>query len=219
MVRWEPYMKYSLFTARTPKACFENAVNKLIDNHIKEEIYNKQEFPWDNLRGWCHRKYSFGLFSDMIERSRAIATLWIHEAIRNEEIKPTDFEINRGKRYEKYYTMKRDSHAFTVANQVANQTLYTKCCLTNGFETTNKRVTEKTVSQLKRLLNDLSNSSIELVIENDNRGQVKTIWKKLQEERDGSHLTRKEFQALHKFVRKFFRDEFCFEPLTIAEIL
>ncbi len=219
LVRWEPYMKYSLFAARTPKACFKNAVNKLIDNHIKKEIYNKLEFPWDGLRGWCHRKYPNGLFMDTNERNRAIATLWIHEAIRNEEITPNDFEIERGKRYEKYYTMNKDSHAFSVAKRVFNQTLNTKCCLTDGFESTNKRLTEKTTNQLKGLLNGLSNSSVELIIDNGGSGQVKTIWKKLQEERDKSHLTRKEFQALHKYVRKFLRDEFSFETFTIEEIL
>ncbi len=219
MVRWEPFMKYGLFAARTPKACFENGVNKLVDNNIKEEMYNKLAAPWDGLRGWCHRKYSFGLFLDKIERSRAIAPLWINEAIRNEEITPTDFETERGKRYEKYYLMKKDSHAYTVAKRVANQIVQTKLLLTTGFESTNRRVTNKSVSQLKCLLNQLSNLSVNLMINEKSSGQMKTVWKKLQEEHDRSYLTRKEFQALYKFVRTFFREEFSFEPYTIAELL
>ncbi len=44
-VRGEPFMSYGLFTARTPKACFENGVHKLTDNYIKEEIYNALLVP------------------------------------------------------------------------------------------------------------------------------------------------------------------------------
>jgi len=219
MVRWEPFMKYGLFTARTPKACFENGVNKLVDNFIKEKIYNDIDVPWDGLRGWCHRKYSNGLFLDKIERSRAITPLWINEAIRNEEIKPTDFETDRGKRYEKYYLMDKESHAYDVTKRVANQIVQTKLMLTTGFDGTNRRVTDKSVSQLKCLLNQLSNSSVELISKDENSGKIKTVWKKLQEEQDRSHLTRKEFQALYKFVRAFFQEEFSFKPYTIAEIL
>ncbi len=174
-VRGEPFMSYGLFTARTPKACFENGVHKLTDNYIKEEIYNTFLVPWDGLRGWCHRNYSFGLFLDYIETTRAVAPLWINEAIRNVDLTPADFESERGKRFEKYYHMKPKSHAHEVAKHVSKQILQTKITLTTATDTTIKRMTDKSANQLKRLLTQLPNSTADLFAGNKNSRQVKTI--------------------------------------------
>ncbi len=218
MVRGEPFMHYGLFTARAPKASFENGVNKVTDRYIKEKIYNDLSVPWNDLRGWCHRKYSFGLFLDYIEPPRAVAPLWINEAIRNKEITPNDFKIERGKRFEKFYYIKPNSHAHEVVKRVSNQILCTRFTLTTGSELTMKQMIEKSVTQLKQLLNRLSNSTVELFTENRINGPVKTIWKKLQETNNKNYLTAKEYQMLQKHVQHFFREEFSFEPYTIAEI-
>jgi hypothetical protein len=218
MVRWEHFMKYGKYTARTPKDCFENGVNKKVENYLKKEIYNALGVPFNDLRGWCHREHPTGLFMDFKERCKALTPLWINEAIRNEEIRPTDFTVERGKRYEKYYMIEQNSHADTVAQKVANQIIQTKFSLFSGSGSTNKLTTIKSVNQLKQLLNQISNSSVELMIDG-NIKQKKTIWKKLQEENDRARLTTKEFNALQKFVRKFFRDEFSFNTFSIAEIL
>ena len=218
-VRSEHFMKYGLYTTRTPKASLENGVNKLIDNIIKEEIYNAQLVPWDGLRGWCHRRYPFGLFLDNIETPRAITPIWVNEVIRNEEITPTDFETERGKRYELYYLIKQNSHAHDVVKRVSKQVLQTKISLTTGKDTTIKRMINSEVLQLKKMLNQLPNYTIDLFFKKKKSGQVKTIWKKLEETNSSAFLTAKENQLLQKHVRKFFKEEFSFNPSTISRIL
>jgi len=219
MVRGEHFMKYGLFTARSQKACFENGVNKLVDNYIKEEIYNAQLVPWNGLRGWCHRKYPFGLFLDCIETPRAVTPIWINEAIRNEEITPTDFKTERGKRYEKYYLIEANSHAHDIVKRVSKQVLQTKISLSTGKDTTVKRMMISETKQLKRMLNQLPNYTIDLFFEKKKSGQVKTIWKKLEETNSSAFLTAREYRLLQKHVRKFFKEEFSFNPSTISRII
>jgi len=219
MVRSEHFMKYGLFTARTQKACFENGVNKLVDNYIKKEIYNAQSVPWNGLRGWCHRKYPFGLFLDCIETPRAVTPIWVNEAIRNEEITPTDFETERGKRFENYYLIEANSHAHEVVKHVSKQVLQTKITLTTGEDTTIKRKINNDTTQLKRMLNRLPNYTVDLFFEKKKGGQVKTIWKKLEETNSSDFLTARENRLLQKHVRKFFKEEFSFNPSTISRIL
>lgn len=115
--------------------------------------------------------------------------------------------------------MKPKSHAHEVAKHVSKQILQTKITLTTGKDTTIKRMTNKSANQLKRLLNQLPNSTADLFVENRNKNQVKTIWKKLEETNNRSYLIAKEFRLLQKHVRKFFKEEFSFDPVTISEIL
>ncbi|NPE08501.1 MAG: hypothetical protein GNW80_09505 [Asgard group archaeon] len=218
-VRGEHYMKYGLFTARTKKACLENGVNKVTDNYIKEEIYNVQFVPWDGLRGWCHRRYPFGLFLDNIETPRTVTPIWVNEVIRNEEITPADFETDRGKRFEDFYLIEQNSHAHEVVKRVSKQILQTKVTLTTGEDTTIKRMINRDVSQIKRMLNRLPNFTVDLFLEKKKNSQVKTIWKKLEETNNSAFLTTKEFRLLQKHVRKFFKEEFSFAPSTISRIM
>lgn len=218
-VRGEPFLPYGLFTARTPKACLENGVNKTIDNELKKESYNEQSVPWNGLRGWCHRRYPFGLFLDYVEPNRAIAQLWIAEAIRNKEITPTDFKVVRGKRYEKYYCMEVNSHAHAVVQKIKKQTMQTRLALIKGGEWSVKNANHLVISELKKMLNQLTNSTADLFVETSPRMHIKTLWKKLQETRNKLYLTEKENQLLQKHVRWFFREEFVFEPIMIGEIL
>jgi len=218
-VRGEHFMKYGLFTARTKKACFENGANKLVDNYIKEEIFNAQSVSWNGLRGWCHRNYPFGLFLDSIETPRSVTPIWVHEVIRNEEIVPTDFESDHGKKFEKYYMIEQNSHAHEVVKRVSKQILQTKVTLTTGEDTTIKRMMNRDVLQLKRILNQLPNFTVDLFLEKKKNSQVKTIWKKLEETNNSTYLTAREFRLLQKHVRKFFKEEFSFNPSTIFRIL
>ena len=156
---------------------------------------------------------------DYIEKCRVIAPLWVNEAIRNGDITPHDFEIERGKRYEKYYCIKPNSHAHELVRRVSKQILQTKFTLTSGSEITAKQRMFKEIGQLRHMLNQLPNSTIDLYVENSNKWKKKTIWKKLQETNDKNYLTEKEFQLLKKHVHKFFRNDFSFNPYIIAEII
>ncbi|MHA1305238.1 MAG: hypothetical protein ACTSPI_16180, partial [Candidatus Heimdallarchaeaceae archaeon] len=219
MVRGEPFMTFGLFIARSPQSSFENAVNKQIDNIIKETIYNELEQAWDDLKGWCHRKYPFGLFLDHEEPPRAVSKLWINEAIRNTEITKLDFEIKRGKRFEKFYSISPNSHAHEVAKKTSRKTLYTKIVTGSGKSTTLIREIHVKVEQLKDLLNSIADSTIDLLSENKQDGRITTVWKKLQETRDFQTLTEKEYSLLKNHTQRFFNEEFAFEPLVIDEIL
>ena len=218
-VRGEPFLPFGLFTARTPKACLENGVNKLVDNEIKEEIYNELSMAWNDLRGWCHRRYPTGLFMDHIEPHRAIAQLWTEEAIRNKEITPADFKIVRGKRYEQYYCIEQNSHAYAVVQKIKKQTMQTRLALTRGGEWSVKNATHLAIDELKKMLNQLTNSTADLFVAKSSTMHIKALWKKLQETKNKIYLTEKENQLLQKQVRRFFREEFVFEPITITEIL
>ena len=145
--------------------------------------------------------------------------IWVNEVIRNEEITPTDFETEHGKRYERYYLIKQNSHAYDVVKRVSKQVLQTKITLTTGEDTTVKRTMNSETLQLKRMLNQLPNYTIDLFFEKKKNGQVKTIWKKLEETNSSAFLTAREYQLLQKHVRKFFREEFSFNPSTISRIL
>ncbi|MBN1328577.1 MAG: hypothetical protein JXA54_03800 [Candidatus Heimdallarchaeota archaeon] len=218
-VRGEDFLPYGLFIARTPKASFENGVQKELDNEIKEEVYNELEMPWNDLRGWCHRRYPFGLFLDYKEPIRAIAQLWLHEAIRNEEITMKDFRVLRGKRYEKYYCVEQNSHVLEVIQKVKRQTMQTRVAPMVGSEQSVRGMVGGAIGDLKKMLNQLANFCADLFVEHRANNHVKTIWKKLQETKNKIYLTEKENRLLEKHVKQFFREEFVFEPITIAEIV
>jgi len=218
-VRGEDFLQYGLFIARTPKACLENGAQKVLDNELKEEIYNELAMPWNDLRGWCHRRYPFGLFLDYKEPIRAVAQLWLHEAIRNEEITTKDFKVLRGKRYEKYYCAEQNSHALEVIQKIKRQTMQTRVAPMVGSEQSVRGTISEAIGDLKKMLNQLANFCADLFVEHIANDHVKTIWKKLQETKNKIYLTEKENRLLEKHVKQFFREEFVFEPITIAEIV
>ena len=219
MVKGESFLPFGNFHARSPYDSLKNGVNKNIDTIVKTDIYNEIPFSWNDLRGWCHRNYPYGLFLDEREQLHACALLIIHEAIRNEEIKPNDFVVHRGKRYEKYFCLDAESGVLSTIRKIGLQILQTKVCLSNGQTMTMKQAYHRNTLLLKKLTNNIADSTIDLLLEiKPSAGYAKALWKKFEETNNKEFLTGKELAILTKFIRRYFSKEFKFEPLEIVEI-
>ena len=219
MVRYERFLPYGLYYARSAYDSLINGVNHVITSVLKKDVYNAIALAWDGLRGWCHREYSFGLYLDAIEQAKIIAWLWIHEAIRNKEIQPNDFQVNRGKRYDPYYCVKVNSDLYSCIRRIGLQALRTSLCLSNGAEMSLKRAYEQYLEQQKELVNKFAIHSTSLICKETNEKEKPiTLWKKLEQTKNKELLSYKEQQQIHSFAREFFANEFSFEPMAIVEV-
>ncbi len=218
MVRYDRFLPFGLYYARSAYDSLINGVNHVITTILKKDIYNEISLAWDGLRGWCHRKYPIGLYLDTIEQAKIIAWLWIHEAIRDREIQPSDFQIKRGKRYEPYYCVIPNSNLHTLIRKIGLQALKTTIRLATGESMNLKRTYEKYLKQQKELINKFAIHSSELLCTNLSENKQITLWKKLEQTKNRELLTYKELQQLHSFSQEFFTNEFSFEPLAIVEV-
>ncbi len=218
MVRYDHFLPYGLFYALSVYDCLINGVNYIITAILKREIYNSIPFAWDGLRGWCHKDYPIGLYLDTIEQAKIIALLWIHEAIRNKEIQPKDFIVNRGKRFEPYYCVKPDSDLHKKIIQIAMQALRTSLTLASEQTMKMKEMYHRFITQQKELVNRLSMASAVLTTTLSTNGHIQTLWKKLLQTKNKDLLTHKEQQQLQHFCQRFLSDDYQFEPLAIASV-
>ncbi len=219
MVRFERFLPFAYFYARSAYDSLINGVNLIITSYLKKEIYNVISLAWDGFRGWCHRGYSFGLYLDTIEQAKIIALLWIHEAIRNEEIRPGDFLVHRGKRYDPYYCVEPNSDVHALIRKIGLRALNTTISLTSGQKMNLKQAYESYLQQQKELVNKLANHSVELTgREQSTNSKLLTLWKKLQQTKRIDVLTQKERQQIQTFSQRFFSEDFVFKPLSIDEV-
>jgi len=217
MVKGESFLSFGYYYARSQYDSLLNGVFQVITSKLKIELYNEIPYAWNGLRGWCHRGYPFGLYLDTIEQIKILAYLWIHEAIRTEEIKPNEFEVRRGKRYEKYYCVKPETELWHKIQTIAKQVLATIITLDNGLTASSQRIYNRYLQQQKILLNKLASLSVELLDINSASGNLVTLWRKLKETMDKTFLTRREQQQMNVFTKNFFTDH-PFESLTIVGI-
>ncbi|RLI71153.1 MAG: hypothetical protein DRP02_05560 [Candidatus Gerdarchaeota archaeon] len=219
MVRYDHTLPYGLFYARSAYDTIINGVVSVLTTFLKKEVYNSIPFAWDGLRGWCHRRYTFGLYLDTIEQAKIIALLWIHEAIRNEDILPVDFKIRRGKRYAPYFCVVPGSEPHVKIQKIAFQTLNTTVYLASGKALKLKEAYHRHLVRLKNLLNLIASQSVEFLWKGANSDtHLITLWKKLAQTKNTTFLTRKEYEQLSAFSKRFFIEDFTFEPLAITTI-
>jgi len=126
MVRGEPFLTFGLYRARSDFHSAINGVNRIVTTILKEVAYNKIDFPWFGLRGWCHQNQPQGLLFDKSEQVKIIVLVKIIEVIREGVLLPSHFMKQRGKRYDELSCIKPESEGETILRRIAQSVLQTK---------------------------------------------------------------------------------------------
>ncbi|MCE7745904.1 MAG: hypothetical protein GPJ52_12295 [Candidatus Heimdallarchaeota archaeon] len=218
MVRYEPFLTFGLYRARSDFHSAINGVNRIVTSILKEVAYNQIEFPWFGLRGWCHQNQPQGLLYDKSEQVKIIVLVKIIQAIREGVLLPSHFMKQRGKRYDELSCIKPESEGDIILRRIAQSVLQTKVCLEGGATTSVLQIYKDQVLLFQKLFNELGLSSSQILMTNNNSREKMSPWKMLQQTRDISHFSREELRMLQNFIKNFLDNEFSFRPLTIIEI-
>ncbi len=217
-VRYESFKPFGLDYARSDFHSAINGVNRIVGNKLKELVYNAIGFAHDGFRGWCHRKYTKGLFYDIHELGKFISLLFTYFAIIEKRLLPGHFTQVRGKRYDLLYCLQPGSEGERIIKEISNEVLLAKVVLLNDKTVTVLQAYKEFIKLLQKLFTSVALSTANIMINDRSTNKNFAIWKILQETRNSEYLSHNKVLHLKKQLHKFLRDEIPFLPLGIQEV-
>ncbi|MHA1435530.1 MAG: hypothetical protein ACTSO7_16935 [Candidatus Heimdallarchaeota archaeon] len=217
-VRYESFKPFGLDYARSDFHSAVNGVNRIVGNKLKELVYNALGFAHDGFRGWCHRKYTKGLFYDVHELGKFISLLFTYFAIIEERLLPSHFTQVRGKRYDLLYCLQPGSEGERIIKEISNEVLLAKVVLLNDKTVTVLQAYKEFIKLLQKLFTSVALSTANILINDRSTNKNFAIWKILQETKNPDYLSHNKLLLLKKHISKFLRDEIPFLPLGVQEV-